>query len=273
MSNRFIPDVLLDKLVVHSGSQPFLKIAFPVEDPSHPGFFIIPGFSRYRINRNGTIINVALNRYMSWYRDKAGYAMFGLTSDNGVRAIHPAHRLLAIAFIPTEKDYRQLDVNHKDGDKTNNSLGNLEWASRQANCLHAYSTGLRSDNIRVLVRDLRYGKDTEYFSLEECGRVLGCDGETVRLRIKSDGQRVFMPGILIKRADSQTPWLPVSDLSKELRRNGLRRTIKVQWSNGDVIEYPSMGKAAKALGINLATLSWRIANKAKLETDVFKVLL
>lgn len=51
------------------------------------------------------------------------------------------HRLVAKAFIPNPDGLK--DVNHKDGDKTNNRVDNLEWISRSGNVLHAISNGLQ----------------------------------------------------------------------------------------------------------------------------------
>lgn len=50
------------------------------------------------------------------------------------------HRLLAEYFIPNPKNLPQ--VNHKDGNKLNCSLDNLEWVSVQENTIHAYKHGL-----------------------------------------------------------------------------------------------------------------------------------
>lgn len=50
------------------------------------------------------------------------------------------HRLVAESFIQT--DDHSLDVNHKDGDKGNNTLINLEWLSRLENIRHAVNNGL-----------------------------------------------------------------------------------------------------------------------------------
>jgi hypothetical protein len=50
------------------------------------------------------------------------------------------HRLLADAFI--DKIEGKTFVNHKDGNKENNALDNLEWVTQQENNLHAFQTGL-----------------------------------------------------------------------------------------------------------------------------------
>ena len=67
-----------------------------------------------------------------------GYKKVTLKCD-GVRKDMRVHRLIAMAFLDGEKEM----VNHIDGDKTNNTLSNLEWATRSENELHAYSTELK----------------------------------------------------------------------------------------------------------------------------------
>lgn len=53
---------------------------------------------------------------------------------------YPVHRLLALKYIPNPEGKAQ--VNHKDGDRLNNSLDNLEWVTHQENLYHAMDNGL-----------------------------------------------------------------------------------------------------------------------------------
>ena len=61
-------------------------------------------------------------------------------SKNGKRKQVYLHRLLAEHFIDNPNDLPQ--INHKDGNKLNNNINNLEWCTVQENTIHAYKNGL-----------------------------------------------------------------------------------------------------------------------------------
>lgn len=68
-----------------------------------------------------------------------GYKLIGYKSGDVPRLIH---REVAKHFLPNP-DNKEF-INHKDGNKHNNHVDNLEWATRQENEDHAYSTGLKN---------------------------------------------------------------------------------------------------------------------------------
>ena len=75
----------------------------------------------------------------------AGYFRVVLSMEGFKRTLS-IHRLIAIAFIPNPK--KLSCINHKNGIKTDNSLGNLEWCSYSENTKHAFKTGLLTSGLK-----------------------------------------------------------------------------------------------------------------------------
>ena len=92
----------------------------------------IPNYYGYEVSSWGKVY-----RYGREIRQEAngkGYLRVDLYNENG-RKHFKVHRLVAEAFIPNPKGKPQ--VNHKDGNKRNNSITNLEWVTDRENKDHA----------------------------------------------------------------------------------------------------------------------------------------
>jgi hypothetical protein len=80
------------------------------------------------------------------------------------------HRLVASSF-KTSINIEKKEVNHKDGNKKNNTVDNLEWVTHKENIQHAFDTGLAPTK-HVIQYDLSGKKVREYNSIAEAERVL-----------------------------------------------------------------------------------------------------
>lgn len=84
---------------------------------------------RYTVSSNGYIIsNGRKKRTLRPGKNSRGYMTVQLLSKS-----HLVHRVVAMAFLGSSN----LQVNHKDGDKSNNKLENLEYVTNKQNCRHA----------------------------------------------------------------------------------------------------------------------------------------
>lgn len=91
----------------------------------------------YAITEQGEVYNSKTKRYLKASIHNTGYLTVYVDGKNRL-----LHRLLAEVFIPNPNNLPC--VNHKDGNKLNNNLNNLEWCSYSHNNKHAYETGLKS---------------------------------------------------------------------------------------------------------------------------------
>lgn len=98
--------------------------------------------------------------------DNVRYKHVVVSVDNKRKSIL-VHRLVALAFIPNPDNLPC--VNHKDGNKHNNNVSNLEWCTRSHNTQHALINGLLGTNKHVLCVETG---DT-FISESEAARQLG----------------------------------------------------------------------------------------------------
>lgn len=117
-------------------------------------------------------------------RNKPGteYQLINFSLLSGGKKTFRAHRLVMMAFKPVD-NMENLQVNHIDGNKTNNTLNNLEWCTASQNQRHAFDTRLskprrgESSNLSKLTQkdiELIFELQGKGLTQKEISIIVGC---------------------------------------------------------------------------------------------------
>ena len=110
----------------------------------------IPNFDGYYINELGQVKSTKSFKgtkelILKPHKNQQGYLVYNLMK-NGKVYLKPLHRLLMITFKENKENLPC--INHIDGNKLNNSLGNLEWCTYGYNEREAYRLGLKKPRLK-----------------------------------------------------------------------------------------------------------------------------
>lgn len=95
----------------------------------------------YQVSNLGNVKRKSKDKKIKPYKGgKNGAYNHVCICENGNQKSVLLHRIVATAFIPNVENKPQ--VNHKDGNKKNNAVENLEWVTNKENTIHAFSIGL-----------------------------------------------------------------------------------------------------------------------------------
>ena len=135
---------------------------------------IVQECDKYEVNHNGEIRHRIRKQVLKGRPNSAGYLYVNFNI-NGKRKNFAIHRIVANAFIPNPK--HKPEVNHKDSNKANNRVENLEWVDSLENKLHAYKEGTRQSYqqgkpVQQFSKDGIFIK--EWQSISEAANELGC---------------------------------------------------------------------------------------------------
>lgn len=100
----------------------------------------VPRYITHKTKGGGFVNQYFKGKILKPTTTRNGYKMIVLSKD-GKFKYQTIHRLVATAFIPNPEN--KPTVNHKDGDKSNNHVDNLEWCTSSENNSHAYRIGLK----------------------------------------------------------------------------------------------------------------------------------
>lgn len=177
-------------------------------------YVIIDGIKTdYMISNTGRLASLKMCRDMKPAAGSDGY-LETVIRVNGEKRNVAIHRLVALAFIPNPEHL--AEVNHKDGNKNNNNVWNLEWMTHYDNVIHAIETGLRDNYLpkkyskkkihkvckllekgldpseiskrtgvsKSVIKSIRRGKSWKYISREYNIPGLNCDTRLINPEVK-----------------------------------------------------------------------------------------
>lgn len=139
------------------------------------------GLEAYAASKCGKIIRVSTGKYMSLFyghdNSKLGrrgveYKVFR-TCVNNKTGFEFVHKAVARAWLENDDPINKVQVNHKDGNKLNNQVENLEWCTRAQNQQHAHLTGLKGQGEEL------YNSKLSDCQVHEICKLL-CDGIRVK---------------------------------------------------------------------------------------------
>lgn len=155
------------------------------------------GYEDYEVSNLGRVKSYKYDkengRIMKPYRDTKGYLQIDLQLDGRKRQnrVHLAvHRIVAQAFIPNPDNLPQ--VNHKDENKENNSLDNLEWCTNEYNARYGTKSERVAQKRRKPVYSIDiYGNREDFIGVRAAGRAMTGNRNDSGSCIKSaiDGKR------------------------------------------------------------------------------------
>lgn len=149
---------------------------------------IIDNYERYLITIDGNVYDTKRDKFLGTWVDTVGYRQCYLRGLDGKKHGKRIHRLLALAFIPNPENLPQ--VNHKDGNKLNNNIDNLEWVSNATNTQHGYDIGMYHSKHRNCEINV-YHKNTHefykrFYSIRSMCVELGINRKTVTMILKHE---------------------------------------------------------------------------------------
>lgn len=211
----------------------------------------------YRISNLGNVYSKHINRNLKPGKTQDGYLYVMLRKDRKQR-IHLIHRLIATYFIPNPDNLPV--INHKDENKTNNSIDNLEW------CTYSYNNtynGIHEKSVKLISKHIYVYNDngelvSEYDSTRDAARKLNysfgciamcCNNQLLTYKNLVWSYKPLSKEEIIQRFDKS------NTLRKDRKNNSLSKPVNMFDKNHNFIrQYPSTQEGGRDLHISASLI-------------------
>ena len=118
----------------------------------------IEGFEKYQISSYGRVKSLRFNKETILKRLKHAHGYYKVSlSKNNISKQFLLHRLVAENFI--ENPENEPEVNHLNGDKSNNQVTNLQWVTHKQNIHHGWKTGLMENTRKAVKKNVSIAQE------------------------------------------------------------------------------------------------------------------
>lgn len=242
-----------------------------VEYPLKKGFYHIPYHNWYAINKEGFIWSIRFQKFVCRNRHKSvRYHTVTIQDDNGKTTTIPLHRLLASVFLNDGTDRTGMQVDHKDGNRNNNSIENLEWVSPSENVKRSFRLGLRKNKpVGVLLRDWKTKKVLRFLTLNDAARFVGTHYSVISQRCRNTQGVVYPDGYQYKFDSDPSPW--VDDIEGITYGPNIPVLVK-NHKNGSITRFDCARDAARYLVVSPGRFSmWLNDRRQLLNEDLIQI--
>lgn len=223
----------------------------PIEFELLDGFYYVPGLELNAINKKGALYRIPQSDVLFPIQERNEkfvemiYPHYRININTNIVLTRDVHRLLATTFLNPPEKYPLLHVNHKNGNKQDYRLGNLEWLTVRDNNLHAFIEDLRTDNKRIQIKDIETGEVKTYFSLGEAARQMGSTAGALSAVVHGM-TRIYLKRYLVKELTDSRSW---EELESLIPNNTIIPVKARNVLTGEIVAFRSVKEAAKKIGV------------------------
>lgn len=171
------PDIIRFFLIPNGRREKMFMAKFSKPVVIGEEYRLVPTYPTVAVDKTGEhILRLTTNRLVNIRMNAFGYAVISVY-DGVIQDWRDivVHRLVANAWVLKDQDSLHYAINHRDGNKLNNHVSNLEWASHEENNIHASIHGLNPASRKCTLRNYQTGEILEFPSVTRMFAYLSID--------------------------------------------------------------------------------------------------